>query len=462
MAMGGGQDLPTLLLLFLLLRPCEASAGRPAGPAAGGSRRPVRPRDPAPEAAVTPQVSGREPACPRPCGGRCPAEPPRCAPGVPAVLDGCSCCLVCARQRGERCSALLPCDESSGLYCDRGPEDGAAAGICMAPLGLPLVLRAVPARPPRGWEGRGVSDALCLCEMPPLFPLVLEGDNCVFDGMIYRNGETFQPSCKYQCTCRDGQIGCLPRCNLDLLLPGPDCPFPRKVEVPGECCEKWVCDPDDEVILGGFAMAAYRQEATLGIDVSDSSANCIEQTTEWSACSKSCGMGFSTRVTNRNQQCEMVKQTRLCMIRPCENEESSDKSCGMGFSTRVTNRNQQCEMVKQTRLCMIRPCENEESSDKKGKRCIRTRKSVRAVRYEYKNCTSVQAYRPRYCGLCSDGRCCTPHSTKTTHVEFRCPQGKVLRKPMMLINTCVCHNNCPQSNVVFFQPLDPTSSEAKI
>ncbi|NXX30211.1 NOV protein, partial [Nicator chloris] len=383
MGTGGGHDLPALLLLLLLLRPCEASAERPAGPAAGGNRRPVRARDPALGAALSPQVSGREPACPRSCDGRCPAEPPRCAPGVPAVLDGCSCCLVCARQRGERCSALLPCDESSGLYCDRGPEDAAAAGICM----------------------------------------VLEGDNCVFDGMIYRNGETFQPSCKYQCTCRDGQIGCLPRCNLDLLLPGPDCPLPRKVEVPGECCEKWVCDPDDEVILGGFAMAAYRQEATVGIDVSDSSVNCIEQTTEWSACSKSCGMGFSTRVTNRNQQCEMVKQTRLCVIRPCENEESSDK---------------------------------------KGKKCIRTKKSVRAVRYEYRNCTSVQTYRPRYCGLCSDGRCCTPHNTKTTQVEFRCPQGKVLKKPMMLINTCVCHNNCPQNNVVFFQPLDPASSEAKI
>ncbi|XP_065525509.1 LOW QUALITY PROTEIN: CCN family member 3 [Lathamus discolor] len=287
MATGAGQGLPGLLLL-LLLRPCEASAGRPAGVGGAGGR--AGSRDPALGATLSPQVSGREPACARPCAGRCPAEPPRCAPGVPAVLDGCSCCLVCARQRGESCSALLPCDESSGLYCDRGPEEGGgAAGICM----------------------------------------VLEGDNCVFDGMIYRNGETFQPSCKYQCTCRDGQIGCLPRCNLDLLLPGPDCPFPRKVEVPGECCEKWICDPKDEVILGGFAMAAYRQEATLGIGcmVSDSSANCIEQTTEWSACSKSCGIGFSTRVTNRNQQCEMVKQTRLCMIRPCENEEPFDKVC---------------------------------------------------------------------------------------------------------------------------------------
>nr|XP_025965852.1 protein NOV homolog [Dromaius novaehollandiae] len=253
--------------------------------------------------------------------------------------------------------------------------------------------------------------------------MVLEGDNCVFDGMMYRSGESFQPSCRYQCTCRDGQIGCLPRCNLDLLLPGPDCPFPRKVEVPGECCEKWVCDPRDDAILGGFALAAYRQEATLGIDVSDSSANCIEQTTEWSACSKSCGMGFSTRVTNRNQQCEMVKQTRLCMMRPCENEEPSDK---------------------------------------KGKKCIRTKKSLKAVRFEYKNCTSVQTYKPRYCGLCNDGRCCTPHNTKTIQVEFRCSHGKLLKKPMMLINTCVCHSNCPQSNNAFFQPLDLTSSEVKI
>lgn len=231
------------------------------------------------------------------------------------MLDGCSCCLVCARQRGESCSPLLPCDESSGLYCDRGPEDGGgAAGICMgrwrrtggpvgrgrhgvprlpqpsprrwghpprlSPLRCPLEAVAVRSSPGEAArpDGCGGPSAPCRCrsgvecdrpglegaggagcplpqEMRSLSSLVLEGDNCVFDGMIYRNGETFQPSCKYQCTCRDGQIGCLPRCNLDLLLPGPDCPFPRKIEVPGECCEKWICDPKDEVILGGFAMA---------------------------------------------------------------------------------------------------------------------------------------------------------------------------------------------------------------
>lgn len=82
------------------------------------------------------------------------------------------------------------------------------------------------------------------------------GDVCVLDGSVYQNGQTFIPSCKYQCICRDGQITCVPRCNLDMMLPGPDCPMPRRVQVPGECCQKWVCEPQAEAsALGGFAMA---------------------------------------------------------------------------------------------------------------------------------------------------------------------------------------------------------------
>lgn len=80
--------------------------------------------------------------------------------------------------------------------------------------------------------------------------LAIEGDNCVFDGVIYQSGETFQPSCKYQCACQDGQVGCVPRCEEDLLLPQPDCPAPRKVKVPGECCEKWICDSNETGTLG--------------------------------------------------------------------------------------------------------------------------------------------------------------------------------------------------------------------
>lgn len=47
------------------------------------------------------------------------------------------------------------------------------------------------------------------------------------------------------------------------------------------------------------------------------SLNCIYQSTKWSACSRTCGQGISTRVSNRNAACRLEKQIRLCKIRPC-------------------------------------------------------------------------------------------------------------------------------------------------
>lgn len=75
--------------------------------------------------------------------------------------------------------------------------------------------------------------------------LAVVGDNCVFAGIIYQSGVTFQPNCQFQCTCQDGQVACVPRCDEDVLMPGPECPVPRKIKVPGECCEKWVCDSNE-------------------------------------------------------------------------------------------------------------------------------------------------------------------------------------------------------------------------
>ncbi|XP_048029420.1 CCN family member 3-like [Megalobrama amblycephala] len=305
--------------------------------------------------------------CPSRCS--CPAEHPPCAPGVSIILDDCACCVVCARQHGELCSQTSPCETRKGLRCVYGGGAHKRTGVCVAH----------------------------------------EGDACLLGGTFYQNGDVFFPSCKYQCICKDGQIGCVPRCKLDVMLPGPDCPFPRSIQVPGECCEKWVCDSHAEIsALGGFAMAAYRQEETVGIGQWDSSVNCIEQTTEWSACSKTCGMGMSTRVTNKNQHCEMIKQSRLCMIRPCESL-------------------------------------NKQRTTTREDRCLRTRRNTETY-FTFKNCTSVQSYKPQFCGLCRDGRCCTPHSTKTAQVEFQCPEGKIIRRPMMFINTCVSHHHCPRDN----------------
>ncbi|XP_067254659.1 CCN family member 3-like [Chanodichthys erythropterus] len=58
-------------------------------------------------------------------------------------------------------------------------------------------------------------------------------------------------------------------------------------------------------------------------------------------------------------------------------------------------------------------------------RCLRTRRNTETY-FIFKNCTSVQSYKPRFCGLCRDGWCCTPHSTKTVQVEFQCPEGKII------------------------------------
>ncbi|XP_078398211.1 CCN family member 2-like [Cetorhinus maximus] len=307
--------------------------------------------------------------CRAPC--HCPEQPPLCPPGVSLITDGCGCCSVCAKQAGEVCTRRQPCDLHKGLFCDFGSATYSTVGVCAAKEGAP----------------------------------------CLFDGVVYRNGETFQSGCKYKCTCLDGSIGCVPVCSVEIRLASPDCPMPKKVKVPGKCCEEWVCEEPRRHTMVGPALAAYREEATYGPDPSMFRANCLVQTTEWSACSKTCGMGISSRVTNDNRECRLEKQTRLCMVRPCE----------MDMTDTI----------------------------KKGKRCIRTPKVYRPTKFEFSGCTSVKSYRAKFCGVCTDGRCCTPHRTATLSVEFKCPDGQLVKKKMMFIKTCACHYNCPMDNDVF-------------
>lgn len=85
----------------------------------------------------------------------------------------------------------------------------------------------------------------------------------------------------------------------------------------------------------------------------------------------------------------------------------------------------------------------------RGSKCQRVVQSGTAVQLAYKNCTSIQAYKPRYCGSCTDGRCCTPHRTKTALVDFQCTNGKSARRPVMVILTCACHSHCPRDNAVW-------------
>lgn len=315
------------------------------------------------------------------CSGQCscPSTPPQCPPGVSLVLDGCGCCRVCAKQMGELCTEKDVCDPHKGLYCDFGAPNNRRIGVCTA----------------------------------------RDGATCVFGGTVYRSGETFQSSCKYQCTCLDGAIGCVPLCSMDIRLPSPDCPNPRRVKVPGKCCEEWECGSSDTKenetpttkSFMGPVLSAYRKEETYGPDPFMMRENCLVQTTEWSACSKTCGLGVSTRVTNDNRECRLEKQTRLCMVRPCESQL--------------------------------------EQSIRKGKKCIRTPRVSKPMKFEISGCTTTKSYRPKFCGVCLDGRCCTPHRTTTLPMEFKCPDGEVMKKHMMFIKSCACHYNCPGENDIF-------------
>jgi len=46
---------------------------------------------------------------------------------------------------------------------------------------------------------------------------------------------------------------------------------------------------------------------------------CKIETTDWSSCSVSCGMGVSIRMTG-DDDCQPLQQRRLCIVRPCDVE----------------------------------------------------------------------------------------------------------------------------------------------
>uniref|UniRef100_W5MKH3 CCN family member 4 n=2 Tax=Lepisosteus oculatus TaxID=7918 RepID=W5MKH3_LEPOC len=303
--------------------------------------------------------------CKWPC--KCPKIPPRCPLGVSLVMDGCDCCKTCARQVGETCNEADICDYHKGLYCDYSADKPRyEKGVCAYVVGV----------------------------------------GCEHDGVIYRNGQSFQPSCKYKCLCVNGAIGCVSLC--DSQPPRVWCQSPRRVKVPGKCCEQWICDEESKKVR----KTAPRH--TTEVDQAENEVwhkNCVTQTTSWSACSKTCGRGLSMRISNANDQCEMVKETRLCNLRPCE-----------------------VDITKH-----IKP----------GKKCLSVYREENPSNFTISGCVSKMPYRPKYCGVCTDNRCCIPYKSKTIEVQFECPNGSVFSWQMMWINACFCNLSCKNPNDIF-------------
>ncbi|CAG14568.1 unnamed protein product, partial [Tetraodon nigroviridis] len=136
---------------------------------------------------------------------------------------------------------------------------------------------------------------------------------------------------------------------------------------------------------------------------------CVIQTSEWTPCSRSAGMGVSSRITNKNPQCKLERQTRVCTIRPC-------------------------------------------SGAAEGKKCSQIHRAPQPVRLSHGECQSVRLYRPNHCGTCTDGRCCSPRRTRTASVSFVCPNGERFQRSLMFILSCKCSRDCSHLNKVALSP----------
>ncbi|XP_074121185.1 CCN family member 4 isoform X2 [Sminthopsis crassicaudata] len=233
------------------------------------------------------------------------------------------------------------------------------------------------------------------------------GVGCVLDGVRYRNGQSFQPNCKFNCTCINGAVGCIPLCT-NSRPPRLWCPNPKRIKMAGRCCEQWICDD------------SKKPRKTLPRHISPSASegnteswqkNCIVHTSSWSPCSKSCGMGISTRISNNNEQCRLSKESRLCNLRPCE--------------VNITQH--------------IKP----------GKKCLAVYQPELPMNLTISGCVSTNSYRPKYCGSCTDNRCCTPYKSKTIVVHFQCPDGPSFSWKLMWINACFCNLSCRNPNDIF-------------
>uniref|UniRef100_A0A8C4ND90 Cellular communication network factor 4 n=1 Tax=Eptatretus burgeri TaxID=7764 RepID=A0A8C4ND90_EPTBU len=318
--------------------------------------------------------SKRRQLCHWPCS--CPEWPPRCLPGVSLLQDGCGCCKACARQAGEVCTEADVCDYHKGLYCDYSGDR------------------------PR-YEGR-----------PGNQPGLLESF-------------TFQRSCRFRCMCVAGTIGCVPLCIPTTRPPRGWCLRPRRTRDPNRCCYHWVCD-DRRVYRGTTVKECCDSISVEGISrfliISGSSplrtensrellheviwrGDCLLQSTTWSPCSKTCGLGISTRLRSHVEKCHLASQSRLCMVRPCHLDINAD------IKARGT--------------------------------CVQESRSIRPIRLLLSNCTTRTRFLFKFCGDCSsNGLCCGPQRAATISAEFHCPTGGSFTWPLMWINSCTCRDDC--------------------
>uniref|UniRef100_A0A8C5QSP7 VWFC domain-containing protein n=1 Tax=Leptobrachium leishanense TaxID=445787 RepID=A0A8C5QSP7_9ANUR len=209
--------------------------------------------------------------------------------------------------------------------------------------------------------------------------------SCFVDGKEILHGQKFKDGCRYLCICSNGKGLCLPLCPPTQPEPVPGCVEMHLESVPGRCCKKWKCkeykavdtqepvedlseletrlslnapvpgkcckewkclkyqqvegdvtvetlyhptsedEVDDTVQVKGVKSRRSSREAphTAGDTSVVQTSSCDMEPTEWTPCSRPCGLGRSTRVTYDPESCSPQAEKRRCMVKPCRAENSN-------------------------------------------------------------------------------------------------------------------------------------------
>lgn len=167
-------------------------------------------------------------------------------------------------------------------------------------------------------------------------------------------------------------------------------------------------------------------------------------TSEWTACSESCGIGISTRQIEITAGCKKLSPIRLCQNRRCANNLNSDfEKSAPSYNAIVTHQHR-------VRVCFYLTCslisffwdKTRESALKqasvqivicpltnniilfilclqKGHEC-RNMQRIGPSRIRLGPCVSRKLYRPKICGHCqNNNKCCVPLVSTTIQVSFR-------------------------------------------
>uniref|UniRef100_A0A8C7ANN6 Cellular communication network factor 4 n=1 Tax=Neovison vison TaxID=452646 RepID=A0A8C7ANN6_NEOVI len=84
-----------------------------------------------------------------------------------------------------------------------------------------------------------------------------------------------------------------------------------------------------------------------------------------------------------------------------------------------------------------------------GKKCLAVYQPEAPMNFTVAGCISTRPYRPKYCGVCTDSRCCIPYKSKTIDVSFQCPDGPGFSRQVLWINACFCNLSCRNPNDIF-------------